>query len=302
MKLAAYAHSLKEFGELKRFGFRYVALHSMLFPGIEGGSLPSSDQIGTIRSVVKENDLEPTDLVTFSTWYNLGLSGYMEQMPSGPADPEYEELRKKGVEQFKKLIRICRDLGCNQIFSLLGGRRLFHYDHEDAWRKSVNDLAPTLSEEGITLSFIPHPGDFMEESDACVDMICKTKCDQIGYIYVVPHSFVLGGRMEPDTSSMIRYAARAGVLKEIHMADTLNPAQMWIRDHVDISPYHCHLVPGKGVLNIKEIVKTLVEMNFEGPVLVMPYRYGISDRSFAELSLESKDVIEGILRDLRNSR
>ena len=86
------------------------------------------------------------------------------------------------------------------------------------------------------------------------------------------------------------------------MADTLNPAQMWIRDHVDISPYHCHLVPGKGVLNIKEIVKTLVEMNFEGPVFVMPYRYGISDRSFAELSLESKDVIEGILRDLRNSR
>ena len=140
MKLSAYAHSIKEMSALKKNGFDYVTLHSSLFPMIELGMIPNDEQIKAVRDALKENDLKPTDVATFFTWTSLGLSGMMEQLPSSPLDPEYEEARKRGVAQYKNLIKACRQLGVKQIYSLMGGRRLFHVDHQETWLKSGRDL------------------------------------------------------------------------------------------------------------------------------------------------------------------
>ena len=294
-KLSAYVHSLKALPILKKAGFGYIALHPTLFPSIEGGIPPPAEKVQEVRRQVEENGLVPYDVATFNAWNLLGLSGMMEQLPSGPADPEYEEVRRRGVKQFTELIKVTKAFGATQIYSLMGGRRLYHYDHEEVWKRSVKDLAPVLEREGVTLSFMPHPGDFLEESDAAVDLIRSMKVKRLGYVFVLPHSFVLAGRMEADPAAMIRYAADAGVLREVHMADSLKPAQMWIRDHFDIQPYHSHLVPGKGSLDIKSAVQTLVDIGFEGPVLQIPYRYGISDKSFTDLAIDSKRAVERML-------
>ena len=139
----------------------------------------------------------------------------------------------------------------------MGGRPLYHLDHEEAWTKSVRDLDHILSEEGIQLAFMPHPGDFMEESNPCVDLIRDSDCKNIKYIYVVPHTYVMAGRMEADPSAMIRYASEQGVLTEIHMGDSIKPVQAWIRDHLDIISLHSHLVPGKGSIDIEATVRTV---------------------------------------------
>jgi myo-inositol catabolism protein IolH len=299
MKLAAYAHSVSEFKELKKFGFEYVVLHSMLWPGLEGGVLPPEEQIQAVKAELKDTGLIPTEFGAFYMWYYLGLCGLMEMQPSTPSDPAYEQARLRGVKQFGKIVAFVRSMGCDQIFSLLGGRRVYHYDHEEAWRKSINDLAPALEREKVRVAFIPHPADFIEESDQCVDMIRSANCKQVGYVYVIPHTYVMAGRMKPNADAMIRYAFDAGILADVHMADTLRPAQMWIRDHFDLQPYHSHLVPGKGSLDIKSIVKTLVDIGYEGTVTMIPYRYGIDDKSFAELSSESKSYVESILREIK---
>ncbi len=298
MKLAAYAHTLQEMRDLSKKGFRYVALHSMLFPSIEGGVLPNEEHVADIRRSLKENSLEPVDLVTFNAWYYLGLSGMMEQLPSGPRDPEYEKIRIRGVGQFEKIAKLAADFGCEQVFTLMGGRRVYHYDHEEAWRKSVSDLEPALERYGVKIGFIPHPGDFMEESNPCVDLIKSTGCRQIGYIYVIPHTFVLAGRMDADPAAMIGYASKAGVLNEVHMADSLKPAQVWVRDHYDLQPYHSHLLPGRGSVDIRGALRELVRDGFDGPVLMIPYRYGVSDASFADLSGEAKDTVEKMLHEI----
>ena len=100
MKPVAYVHSLREMAEVKKLGFEYVALHSMLFPGIEMGNAPNDEQVGMVTRALKENELKPVDLVTFNGWHSLGLSGMMEQLPSSPSDPQYQEVRKRGVKQF----------------------------------------------------------------------------------------------------------------------------------------------------------------------------------------------------------
>jgi sugar phosphate isomerase/epimerase len=295
MKITAYAHSQDAFGELKSKGFEHVALHPMLFPGIEMGMIPNEETIEAVNAQLRKHNLEPTDLVTFNAWNALGLSGAMEQLPSSPSDPEYEMARKRGVAQFTKLIKICKRFGAKQIYSQLGGRPLYHLDHEEAWTKSVRDLDPILEEEGIHLAFMPHPGDFIEESDPCVDLIQKSGCKNVKYIFVAPHTFVLAGKMQANPGAMIKYASRAGLLSEVHMADSIKPVQAWIRDHLDISAIHSHLVPGKGFVDIEGILRALFEVDFNGPMIMIPYRYGISDKSFIELASESKDYVERIL-------
>jgi sugar phosphate isomerase/epimerase len=295
LKLTAYAHSLDSFEQLKSRGFEYVALHPMLFPGIEMGMIPSDQAVEAVISQLSRSGLEPTDLVTFNAWNALGLSGALEQLPSSPRDPEYEVLRKRGVTQFTKLIKLCRKFGCSQIYSQMGGRPLYHLDHEEAWTKSVKELDPVLKEEGIKLAFMPHPGDFIEESNPCVDLITESMCKNIKYIYVVPHTYILAGRMEADPGAMIGYASEQGVLSEIHMADSIKPVQAWIRDHLDIVSLHSHLVPGKGSLDMEEVIRGIVRSGFEGPVIMIPYRYGISDKSLVDLAVESRVYVEKIL-------
>jgi sugar phosphate isomerase/epimerase len=295
LKLTAYAHSLDAFEQLKIRGFEYVALHPMLFPGIEMGMIPNDQAVEAVIGQLTKSGLEATDLVTFNTWNALGLSGAMEQLPSSPLDPEYEIVRRRGVTQFTKLIKLCRKLGCKQIYSQMGGRPLYHLDHEEAWTNSVRELDPVLREEGIKLAFMPHPGDFIEESNPCVDLIKASGCENIKYIYVVPHTYILAGRMEADAPEMIRYAADQDVLSEIHMADSIKPVQAWIRDHLDIVSLHSHLLPGRGSLNIEDIVKTLARMEFPGPIIMIAYRYGISDKSFVDLAVESKNYVQNIL-------
>ncbi len=78
------------------------------------------------------------------------------------------------------------------------------------------------------------------------------------------------------------------------MADSIKPVQAWIRDHLDIVSLHSHLIPGKGSLDIEEIVKTIVGIGFEGPIIMIAYRYGISGKSFVDLAVESKEYIEKI--------
>ena len=302
MKLAAYVHSIDEMEEVREKGFRFVALHSMLFPSIEGGVPPSEEQIKTIRDALRKNELEPVDLVTFNGWYYSGLSGMMEQLPSGPRDPAYEKLRQRGVVQFGKVVEAAEKLGCTQIFSLMGGRRVYHRDHEDAWKKSVTELDPVLERHGIRMCFLPHPGDFIEESDAAVDLIKSTRCGWLGYVYVLPHTFVLAGKMDADPAAMIRYAHDRGVLTEVHMADSLRPAQMWIRDHFDTQPNHSHLLPGRGEVDIRGALRELLREKFEGAILMIPYRYGISDLSFAELAGRAKDTVEEMLAEASQPR
>jgi len=270
----------------------------MLFPGIEMGMIPTDPTVESVQVQLEKSGLKPTDLVTFNAWNALGLSGAMEQLPSSPADPEYEIVRRRGVAQFTKLIKLCKKFGCKQIYSQMGGRPLYHLDHEEAWTKSVKELDPILREEGIQLAFMPHPGDFIEESDPCVDLIRKSGCKNVKYIYVAPHTFVLAGRMEADASAMIRYASVQSVLSEVHMADSIKPVQAWIRDHLDIISLHSHLVPGKGALDIESIVRTLVEIDFDGPMIMIPYRYGITGQSFVDLAAESKEYVEKILKSL----
>jgi sugar phosphate isomerase/epimerase len=300
LKLVAYAHTLQGIKDLEAMGFENVAVHPMLLPRLDLGILPNDDVVEKVRLALSKSPLEPIDLVIFGGWHALGLSGMIEMYPASPEEPAFEEVRRSGVEQFKKIIKIAKALGCRQILSELGGRPIYHIDCEEAWKKSIRDLTPALAESGIKLAFMPHPGDFEMENNRFVDLILETKSKQIGYVYVAPHTFVLAGKFEANPAEMIEYASDAGVLTEVHLADSLKPIQMWVIQHREILPEHSHLPIGKGMVDIKGILRTLKKIDFQGPVLLMPYRYGMYPRSFADLQLEAKQSVEKLLSEIEN--
>jgi sugar phosphate isomerase/epimerase len=299
LKLTAYAHNLEGLRNLEKMGFEFCAIHPMWLPKLDLGIIPSDQAVASVKSAISESSVKPIDLVIFGGWHALALSGAIDQVPASPTEPIHEEIRKKGVEEFKKIIEIAKELGCKQILSELGGRQVYHFDSEEAWRKSVKDLDPVLGEKGIKLAFMPHPGDFEIENNRFVDLLLDTKAKNLGYVYVAPHTFILSGRYDANAGEMIEYAHNSGLLTEIHLADSLMPIQMWVIQHREVYPYHSHLPIGKGMVDIKGILKAMKKIDFQGPVLLMPYRYGWHTKSFSELQLEAKQSVEQMLAEIK---
>jgi sugar phosphate isomerase/epimerase len=297
-KLVAYAHNLEGLKNLENMGFEYCAVHPMWLPKLDLGIIPTDQSVASVKEALASSAVKPIDLVIFGGWHALALSGTISQLPASPSEPVHEEIRKKGVEEFKKVIRIARELGCRQILSELGGYQIYHYDSEEAWRRSVKDLDPFLGENGIKLAFMPHPGDFEVENNRFVDLLVDTKTRNLGYVYVAPHTFILSGRYDANAGEMIEYANNSGLLTEIHLGDSLMPIQMWVIQHREIYPYHSHLPIGKGMVDIRGILKTIEKIDFRGPVLLMPYRYGWHTKTFSDLQLEAKQTVERMLKEI----
>lgn len=297
-KLLAYAHNAEGLRNLERMGFEYCAVHPMWLPKLDLGIVPSEETVAKVKAELTKSPVKPVDLVIFGGWNALALSGAIDQVPASPSEPIHEEIRKKGVEEFKKIIGVAKELGCAQILSELGGRPIYHYDSEDAWRRSVHDLDPVLGGNGIKLAFMPHPGDFEVENNRFVDLILNAKTKNIGYVYVAPHTFIMSGKYDADAPAMIEYAYNSGLLTEVHLADSLMPIQMWVIQHREVYPYHSHLPIGKGMVDIKGILKTIKKIDFQGPVLLMPYRYGWHTKTFSDLQLEAKQTVEGMMREI----
>jgi len=294
-KLAAYGESLKGLEDLRKMGFKYVTIHPGLLRVIGVGMLPREEEIQAVKRGLEDNDLEPVDVSIFSGWDFLGLSGRIDGYLV-PLNPEYEETRRRGVQALTKLIKMCKTLGCNQLTAELGGTPVYHLDHEEAWMKSVKDLSPILREEGVRLAFLPHPGDFLEENNAVVDMIREVKCKEVGYVYCVPHTFALAGRYDADASAMIEYAA--DVLMGVQMADSLKPNQMWVYQHREVFRNHSHLLPGKGMIDIKGVLKTLKKIDYTGHITLIPYTLGMYPKTLADLQLEAKQTIEKMMESI----
>ena len=300
-KMAAYAHSFANLDALKQMGFKYVSLHPMLFNSpqskpFEMGGIPSEETVGRVKDALDRTGLEPVDLQTFGAWGLVGCSGIIGQTPASPSDPAYERMRESGVQIFVKLVEICKALGCDQITGELGGSPIYHLDHEAAWTKSVQQLRPVLRKENVKLSCLPHPGDFLEESNPVVDMIRRAKCKEVGYLYCIPHTFVLAGRYDADVQAMIEYAE--DMLLGVQLADSLKPIQTWLYQHREINKVHSHLLPGKGMVDIKAALTTLKKIDYDGPLILIPYRYGMYPMNFLDLISESKSIVEKLAQDI----
>jgi myo-inositol catabolism protein IolH len=122
-------------------------------------------------------------------------------------------------------------------------------------------LIPFLERNALFVDIEPHPGDFVEDNNAAVDLVRRADSPHIRYLFCAPHSFHMGS----DLAEMIGYAAP--VLAHVHVADSLNfrAGLRYIVNPPDSSVrVHQHLSIGQGDVDWDVFFATLAAIGFDG--------------------------------------
>ena len=236
------------------------------------------------------NDVEADRLKGWLEAAGVRLAGLFETHNLSALD---EGTRVEAVARMRQSILRCHSLGQDVVTSEMGGVPERRFSCTEAFERSAAELVPLLEETGVHVSFEPHPGDFIEDSDAAVDLIKRIESMQVGYLYCIPHTFVLGD----DPVHMLEYAQ--DVLSFVHVADALRPERVFFRGELPGRPAfatsikpHQHLIPGMGDVDFEAVFATLKRIGYDGFVSTQAFSH------FDELSVaatKTKEKIEEYL-------
>lgn len=255
MKIALDPYMLRRlpFAEVCRIaaeiGYRYIEL-SPREDFIPFFVHPRADRarVAEFRTALRETGMDVSSVLPLYRW-------------SGPDEDE----RIAAVRYWKRAIAITAELGCTVMNSELNGRPEAAARSEAQLWKSLEELLPVLEREGIHLNLEAHPDDFIEGSDAAVDLVRAIDSPSVGYLYCAPHTYHLGG----DVAAMLEYAAP--VLRHVHVADVLDHrASSGLRYIVNppgsAARVHQHLDIGQGEVDWAAFFGTLRRIGFDGIV------------------------------------
>jgi len=181
-----------------------------------------------------------------------------------------EQERQAQVRNWKRLLEIAADLECPIIVSELSGDPNEPRRSEQAFYKSMEELAPEFERHGIALNLEAHPYDFCERNDDAVQIIRGLNAPWVNYVYCVPHTFHLS-EGAGDVRRMMQYAGDR--LKHLHVADCYNHLAN-VGNRYIINPpgvdarVHQHNEIGNGDVAWDEFFATLKEMEFDGVATV----------------------------------
>lgn len=204
-----------------------------------------------------------------------------------------EERRAAAAANMRRAIRFARELDCGMVTTELTGNigNVGAVDPEvsrSCFRRSVEEVMPALEAEDVSISFEPHPGDFIEDSDPAVDFLKSFGSPRIGYLWCASHSFVLGG----PPLELLRYAA--DILSFVYVSDSPDRRRLMdprLRPEVRV---HGHLIPGEGQVDLDAQFALLKELGYDGVVCAQPFSY--AEDMPEEAAARSLDFLLKMLR------
>jgi myo-inositol catabolism protein IolH len=233
---------LRVVGEI---GYRYVELAPRLdFLPSGRGRRASREAVAQLRQAVVETGVEVASLFVVHPWAS--------------AD---EREREAAVRYLEQACEVAVELGCERLNTELTGDPQQPLACEAALWRSLERVLPVLERESLTLAVEPHPGDFVESSDAAVDLVRGVRSPHLGYLYCAPHTFCLGGELR----AMIEYAA--DVLCHVHVADSFRPERTIVNTRGDFR-VHQHLDVGQGEVDWPTFFDALASVGFDDVMTV----------------------------------
>ena len=247
------ADTLRKAAEL---GFRYVELS----PNNEfhlWHHYPKADRafIEDLRKAEKDSGVEVRTLNPVFNW-------------SSPDEAE----RMAQVRNWRRLLELADALDVRDIVSEFSGDRNRASRSEQQWYRSIEELIPDFEKYGIRLTMEAHPYDFVELHDRALELVRSVDKDWLGYEYCCPHTFHLSDGAG-DAGRMIRTAAAAGKLREVHVSDAFNHRANDGNRYIVNPPgadvtVHQHNAIGQGEVPWDDVFSALREVRFDGVVSV----------------------------------
>lgn len=185
---------------------------------------------------------------------------------------DHESVRRQAVDEIKSIFQMGIELGCHHFGSELNGQP-GSVQCREAFFRSMEDLLPIVEREGLQISFECHPGDFVEESNATVDMLRQARSPGIGYLFCTPHTFTMGG----DVQAMVSYAG--ATISHVHVADSFREERI-IKDPPNLRVRtHLHLKPGLGEVDWPTFFAALKGTGYGRSLSVVAFSHRF-DRAF----------------------
>lgn len=213
-----------------------------------------SQRIGFIFHEVTEADLKRVGKLIEQN--GLKLAG---MIPMVPLASPLEEERHTAVDDWKRFISVSAELGAKDIFAEMTGNAQYKKETAlctRAFQRSIDALIPVLEDADMQASFEPHPGDFLEDNKTAVDMIREIGHPRVGYLFCMPHSFLMGTEPAPE---MVAYAGKS--ITHTHIADTHPASRIIAPPEVGA---HEHMLPGWGEVDFPAIIEALRKVDYEG--------------------------------------
>ena len=198
------------------------------------------------------------------------------------SDPD-EEIRSRAVAWWREGIRAAVELGCGRINTELSGDPARPEASAISFRRSLDELMPTLEREDIELVVEPHPHDFVETLVGAIELIESVGSSRLRYLHCIPHTFYLGG----TAASQVEYARDR--FDHLHVADTFRPVRTIVNPTDSRVRVHQHFDIGRGELDWQEISAALQAIGFDGVCTVQVF--GWEERA-TESFRENREAVE----------
>lgn len=210
------------------------------------------------------------------------------QSLSSPDEAE----RVRAVALWADGLRAAAELGCRRLNSELSGDPNLPAECRAAFGRSIESLLPVLEREDMTVSFEPHPWDFLESAQSAVALVGEIGSPRVRYLHCLPHTYYLGGSIKDQLER-----AR-GWCDHLHLADTFRPGRTIVNPPGLDHRIHQHFDIGRGEIDWAEAADALRAVGFDGIATVQVF--GWQDRaidSFRVNRAEAARILESAMTE-----
>lgn len=224
----------------------------------------SKERRREIRGVLEENGIE--------------LSSMLPAPGGGPghnvSSPLLEE-RRTAIEQYKKVIELCSELGGSTVL-YVAGWQIFGTERAQALQWScdaLSEIARTASDHSVTIAVEPTPEDsnLIESCDDAIELMEKVSSPNVKVMFDTIHALY---RNEVPTD----YVHRMGPnLHHVHLAD------------------EGRMSPGAGRCDFVGLVEVLKEIGYEG-YLAMEIGFNRRDVEPDQIARQAYEYVKPLIK------
>ena len=205
----------------------------------------------TVESALKKTGLVISGVNGFTAAGHYGKRTAPPGQDFGPSFADLDpELRAWKVHYTKQVIDLTEQLGARNI-SISSGYPPEDTDPEDAWKRMIEAIQEVLAyaePKGSNLNIEFEPRLLISGSDDAARLLQALPSPNLGVNFDIGHSFVC----KEDVVAQI-----------LHFGSKINGADIEDIGLRNGEPYHFHLVPGEGVMPLKDIFRAFQECGFE---------------------------------------
>jgi sugar phosphate isomerase/epimerase len=185
-------------------------------------------------------------------------------------EPEPEQ-RQRRYEHTLACVRLARDLRAPGISLEPGGplpAGMGRAEAMDLYRDGLRRMLPAAEECGVNLLVEPEPDLLIERPEEFEELAAGLAHPRLALNFDIGHFFCAG----VDPAQAVRRLAHH--IRHVHLED------------IAASREHRHLVPGRGAIDLEDVLGALADVGYNGWVTVELYPYEAQAREVAEEALK----------------